>query len=275
MSILQESATKQVPVATNGSSKPPDVPEVGGAPTGKRSRLLRLGGFAIAILFVGAVAGYFVGHAVGNDAGKVKALHSQIASVKSQNASLRSQISSLQSGNSSLQSQISSLQSQISSLQSRNSYLKSRNAALLAASSAPVPSSGGSSVSTAGDIPFNQPGTVGSLSLTPISLTKTSGGQSDTWTLTIKVKNNGSSSADPFCSGSASMTDTQGRSYDGQTVLNFNGSSGGDCGTSLQPGLSQSGYTQTFTTPAGDKPASLSLWGLVNNQNSAQTWSAP
>src|ERR1700693_6204349 len=105
MSILQEPPTTQIPVATNGSDKPPDVPQVGDAPTRKRSRPLRFGAIAIATLLVGAVAGYFVGHAIGNDSGKIKALHSQIASVKSQDSSLQSQNSSLQSQNSSLQSQ--------------------------------------------------------------------------------------------------------------------------------------------------------------------------
>jgi hypothetical protein len=229
--------------------------------------LLSLVGIAVAALAIGGTAGYFAGHAIGDNSGEINALNGQVASLHSQNSDLQSQ-------NSTLHSQNSDLQSQNSTLQSKNSVLQSEAAAVAPASSRASSSKSIGAAAAAGQIAFGHGAAVGDLVLTPVSFTKTSSsGQSDTWTLTTTVKNNGSSSVDPFCGDTgASMTDTQGRSYDGQSVL-FTGTP--NCGNSVQPGLTTSGYQMKFQVPPGDTPASLDLWGTLENQDSAQTWATP
>jgi hypothetical protein len=116
--------------------------------------------------------------------------------------------------------------------------------------------------------------TVGTDSYTPTALTKISdNGSQATWRASITLKNNGSNSVDEFCANDgASLTDTQGRTYDGTAVVNQDGSA--NCAGNVQPGLSGGPFLMDFQLPTGAKPASLSLWGsiLVNDQSSAQTW---
>ena len=110
--------------------------------------------------------------------------------------------------------------------------------------------------------------TVGTLSIQPTSFTKLStSGDTATWRVTISVKNNGTSSADPFCGDDgASLMDSQARTFDGTSVI-FGDAS--NCGDDIQPGLTQSGYEMDFKTPASSQPTMLSLWGGL------RTWTRP
>ena len=115
--------------------------------------------------------------------------------------------------------------------------------------------------------------TVGSISITPTALTKVSdNGSQASWRATISVRNNGSDSVDEFCGDDgASLTDAQGRNYDGTSVI---GSGSANCGDNIQPGLAGGPFLMDFKLPTGAKPSSLSLWGdsLSNDQSSAPTW---
>lgn len=81
-----------------------------------------------------------------------------------------------------------------------------------------------------------------------------------------------SGSADVFCGDTgASLTDTQGRSFDGTDPILVDGSS--DCGDDVQPGLAQGGYLVDFKLPADAQPATISLWcGIDQDEANAATW---
>jgi hypothetical protein len=111
----------------------------------------------------------------------------------------------------------------------------------------------------------------GSFTLTPASLTKTTGGSgSATWTATVTVKNNARESTSPFCGGTgATLLDTQDRSFDPEAVISESSATCED----IQPGLTRSNLQFTFELPTSAKPRLLKLWGDTGNESNAQLWS--
>jgi F0F1-type ATP synthase assembly protein I len=70
--------------APQGPDKPPTSP-------GSRNKTI-IAGRIIAALVVGLVGGYFIGHAAGDDSGKVKSLSQEVASVESRNDELSNEL---------------------------------------------------------------------------------------------------------------------------------------------------------------------------------------
>ena len=119
---------------------------------------------------------------------------------------------------------------------------------------------------------LGQAKTVDSLSITPTALTKVSdNGSQATWHAIISVKDNGSTSADVFCGDAgASLDDSQGRTYDGTSVV---GESSANCGDNIQPGLTGSPYVMEFKLPTGAKPSGAEpVGGIDQDQSGAQVW---
>ena len=134
---------------------------------------------------------------------------------------------------------------------------------------------GSGSNSAAADLRIGQAGAVGNLSIRPTSFVNLGGsGEATKWRATITVKNDGSEPVQPFCgSGQASLTDAQGRVYEGEAAVNEANSV--NCGEKVQPGLSGSPFVVDFKTPTAAKPKTLSLWGESEYQEQAKTWSVP
>ena len=113
----------------------------------------------------------------------------------------------------------------------------------------------------------------GTMSITPTSFVKLStSGDTATWRATFSVKNHGSDGIDPFCgSDGASVADAQGRTFDGDTVIDGNSP---NCGDDIQPGLTTSGYLMDFKMPASAQPTTLSAWGdmFTTDESDAATW---
>ena len=67
------------------------------------------------------------------------------------------------------------------------------------------------------------------------------------------------------------MLDDAGRQFDGDAVLS---DSTGNCGDSLQPGLTGT-YALDFKTPGDTKPAGFSLVPDSLTDETSKTWDAP
>jgi hypothetical protein len=139
-------------------------------------------------------------------------------------------------------------------------------------STSPSSTTGSGSKSASAHLRIGQPAAVGNLSIRPISFERLSGsGEAVKWRLTMSVKNDGNEGAQPFCGGGqASLTDEQGRTYEGESAVNE--ASSVNCGDKVQPGLTGSPFIVDFKTPSSAKPATLSIWGESQYQEQAQTW---
>lgn len=126
------------------------------------------------------------------------------------------------------------------------------------------------SVTVDTDFPFDAAGKVGPFVIKPAAFEQSSGG----WTLTLTVNNAGSTPEDPFCGGGESqLIDTQGRQFDGDSVL---ADDTANCGDSLQPGLNAT-YKVSFKAPSDAEPAAIAIWGdsFVVDPSEAKIWGVP
>jgi hypothetical protein len=119
---------------------------------------------------------------------------------------------------------------------------------------------------------IGQSAAVGNLSIRPTSFVKLGGGgEAVKWRVTISVKNDGDSGAQPFCGdGAGSLVDNAGRTYEAESVVNEANSV--NCGEKVQPGLTAAPFVIDFKTPADANPVTLSLWGEGEYQEQAQSW---
>jgi hypothetical protein len=114
-------------------------------------------------------------------------------------------------------------------------------------------------------------GTVGEFGIRPTSFQRVSSGSQDvTWMARINLTNHGSKSAEPYCGGVGTLIDSEGREYDGESVIS---EASHPC-DAIQPGLTQSVQIK-FKTPLDAKPDAMSLWAEDETKEEAQTWSVP
>ena len=168
---------------------------------------------------------------------------------------------------------VSSLSQSVASLESRTTELESQNTSSATTGTSNESSSTATTTTSASpELKIGQAGTVGSLSIRTTSFVKlSSSGEQVIWRLTLSVRNHGSEGAQPFCgSGQASLTDSEGRTYEGESVVNEAGSV--NCGNKVQPGLSESPYVIDFKASRSAKPASLSIWGEEQYKEQPKTW---
>lgn len=154
-------------------------------------------------------------------------------------------------------------------LEERND-LRKRLRAEFAISGRGTSGDGSSDVSVNTDFSFDAAGKVGPFVVKPTAFEKTSNG----WLLTLDVNNDGDSPEDPFCGGGESqLVDTQGRTFDGDSVL---ADETANCGDSLQPGLNAT-YKVSYKTPGDAEPAAIAIWGdsFVVDPSEAKIWGVP
>lgn len=192
------------------------------------------------------VAGYFAG----KEASGADKLRTELSSARTSISSLKDDASRIASDNSTLQSRVSDLQGQVGDLKDQ----------VAAANDLKGGGGGGGGSVTApdGSLQLGVAANVGELTLKPTAFEKvsTSGGAA-TFHVTLTAKNQGSSPKDPFCGGDgASLTDSEGRSFDGDSVLS---DTTANCGDSLAPGLAAT-YKMKFRVPNEAKPAYVTLW---------------
>ena len=90
------------------------------------------------------------------------------------------------------------------------------------------------------------------------------------YALSVDVKNDGKQPINPFCGGEeATIVDTAGRQYSGESTLDFNSP---NCGDDIQPGLTKTGYLMEFTLPADAKPALVELVYDIFSDDDPVSW---
>lgn len=254
-----EECGAKVPVVSSGHQTPAE-PEVkpAGSPTptvsSSRSKRLVLGS-AAALLLV--AVGFGGGYLVADDSDQVSVLQSELASTQDELNDAQNETSELSEELDSTAEDRDSLASKLKAERSISGELPSPDQSI--------------DVSADADYVLGEAGIVGPTVMRPTSLDEVgpSGGGTK-YALSVDVKNDGKQPINPFCGGEeATIVDTAGRQYSGESVLDF---SSPNCGDDIQPGLTKSGYLMEFTLPADAKPALIELVYDIFSDDEPVTW---
>lgn len=214
---------------------------------------------AAVLAILGAFAG---GYFLADDSAEVDELEADVIALEADLGDAEDGLDAAQEAAESAQEEAGELAEQKEALQQR---LKAEFA---------IAGEGGSSASDTAtvdtDLPFEAAGKVGPFVIKPAAFEQSTSG----WTLTLTVNNDGDTPQDPFCGGGESqLVDTQGRQFDGDSVL---ADDTANCGDSLQPGLNAT-YKVSFKTPSDAEPVAIAIWGdsFVVDPADAKIWGVP
>lgn len=213
------------------------------------------------LVVVGAAAGgYAAGSSAADDADEVAALKDDLKDARD-------------AGNEAT-GQAAELASRLADVQNENTELQDRLDAernLKGESDADADDGDSGGTAPVGDLKVGEAGSVGEFTVKPTSVSAAGGsGDRRRFRASLTVKNNGSESESPFCGGGATLIDDEGRSFDGEAVINEVSAACED----LQPGLTAT-ILIDFTTAKGAKPAVLSLAPDAFDDETVKTWAIP
>lgn len=210
-----------------------------------------------AAVIVVLIAGAFVaGNLIGDDSGEVSELEDRVANLETNLSNAEAQRDSVEE-----ELELTSERKQNLANQLKAEKDLSGDIEQLTESSGSAPEA---------DYLAGVAGSVGQYVMRPVVHESSSSGEETTWLATIEVKNNGSSPAEVFCGGSeATLIDTQGRSYEGEGVLN---GSTANCGNAIGPGLTVDNYVVEFTLPSSADPALIEIAGGEFGEGPYRSW---
>ena len=217
---------------------------------------IRRAATAIGVLVVLAGAAFAAGFLTADDSDQVSLLQNELSAARSDAKRSQNELASSRSENAEREEEVTALQERLEA----ELGLKGKR------------SSPTTSISPAdADLRVGEAGKIGALIVKPTSFQRSgSSGDAVSYVASFTVKNDGSVPVGPFCGGGeATVEDTDGRSFDGDSIL---GETTPNCGDDIQPGLTTSNFQVRFKLPRGAKAAILRVTDAVSDSGEEKTW---